>query len=254
MRETAKVNNKSNEETDRQWLTLAQLPRFSLTKLAIILQTNNLQVADLFAIDNEQLQFIGFSDVQAQRLLNPDIYLLDKSTQWLCQPQNILISVDSELYPQPLLQTDKPPILLYGSGDMQLLNTHQLAIVGSRNPSASGKQNAKYFAQGLSQSGWTVTSGLALGIDGLAHEGVLQANGKTIAVLGTGLNNIYPKRHNNMARRILDQSGALVSEFAPDTPARPENFPRRNRIISGMSLGTLIIEAAIKSGSLITAR
>lgn len=254
MRETAKVNNKSNEETDRQWLTLAQLPRFSLTKLAIILQTNNLQVADLFAIDNEQLQFIGFSDVQAQRLLNPDMYLLDKSTQWLCQPQNMLICVDSELYPQPLLQTDKPPILLYGSGDMQLLNTHQLAIVGSRNPSAAGKQNAKYFAQGLSQSGWTVTSGLALGIDGLAHEGVLQANGRTIAVLGTGLNNIYPKRHNNMARRILDQSGALVSEFAPDTPARPENFPRRNRIISGMSLGTLIIEAAIKSGSLITAR
>ncbi|QHJ12341.1 DNA processing protein DprA [Paraglaciecola mesophila] len=243
-----------SEEENRQWLVLAQLPRFSVAKLRVIVQKNDIQIADIFDADSKQLTAYGFSDTQAQKLLHPNERQLDKCILWSEQNHHSLISITSTHYPKVLLQTARPPILLYCSGNKELLSTHQIAIVGSRNPSAAGKQNAKYFAQSLSTSGWTITSGLALGIDGLAHEGVLQALGKTIAVLGTGLNNIYPKRHVSMASRVIEQDGALVSEFVPDTPAKPENFPRRNRIISGMSLGTLVIEAALKSGSLITAR
>ncbi|MDO6841135.1 DNA-processing protein DprA [Paraglaciecola chathamensis] len=243
-----------SEEENRQWLVLAQLPRFSVAKLRVIVQKYDIQIADLFVADSKQLTAYGFSEAQAQQLLRPNEQQLDKCMLWSEQNHHYLLNITSTHYPKVLLQTARPPILLYCCGNKDLLNTHQIAIVGSRNPSAAGKQNAKYFAQGLSTSGWTITSGLALGIDGLAHEGVLQALGKTIAVLGTGLSNIYPKRHVNMASRILEQNGALVSEFYPDAPAKPENFPRRNRIISGMSLGTLVIEAAIKSGSLITAR
>ncbi|GAC35551.1 DNA-processing protein DprA [Paraglaciecola polaris] len=252
--EKAKMDSHTCEVQDRQWLTLAQLPRFSVAKLGAILRDNKLQIADLFSADLAFLLRSGFSDIQAQCLLHPNMQQLENSMLWCQQPNHVLLNITSEYYPKVLLQTARPPLLLYCAGNKRLLNNPQLAIVGSRNPSVAGKQNAKYFAQALSLSGWTVTSGLALGIDGLAHEAVLQVKGHTVAILGTGLNNIYPKRHVNMAKRILEQNGVLLSEFFPDTPARPENFPRRNRIISGMSLGTLIIEAAIKSGSLITAR
>ncbi|ABG38558.1 DNA protecting protein DprA [Paraglaciecola sp. T6c] len=244
----------TSESEQRQWLILAQLPRFSVAKLATILRKNAIQVADLFNANPKQLAAYGFTDGQIQQLQHPNERRLDKSLQWSEQTSSSLLNITSKHYPKVLLQTARPPILLYCLGNKDLLNTHQIAIVGSRNPSIAGKQNAQYFAQGLSQCGWTVTSGLALGIDGLAHDGVLKVQGNTVAVLGTGLNNIYPKRHVKMADSILEQGGALVSEFVPEMPAKPENFPRRNRIISGMSLGTLIIEAAIKSGSLITAR
>jgi len=140
-------------------------------------------------------------------------------------------------------------------GDVQTLKLPQLAIVGSRNPSASGRETARELAKFLSRSGISIISGLAEGIDCAAHQGALEAEGPgvTIAVTGTGLDLVYPRGHRELAHRVAE-SGALVSEFPPGTKARPEHFPRRNRIISGLSLGTLVVEAALRSGSLITAR
>jgi len=156
-------------------------------------------------------------------------------------------------YPPLLLELSVPPPLLFIRGDAQLLSMPQIAIVGSRNASPGGLGNARAFAAALAASGFVITSGLALGIDGAAHDGALQT-GKTIAVLGTGLDVIYPRRHDDLYRRIVAQGGAVVSEFLPETPPFAGNFPRRNRIISGLSLGILVVEAALKSGSLITAR
>ena len=155
-------------------------------------------------------------------------------------------------YPLTLLQTADPPLLLYLHGRAELLNTRCLAIVGSRNPTAQGADNARAFAEHLGRGGLTVVSGLALGIDGAAHTGALAAGNGTIAVVGTGLDTVYPRRHRELAHRIAE-SGLLVSEFPLGTAPLAQNFPQRNRIIAGLSLGTLVVEAALESGSLITA-
>jgi len=145
------------------------------------------------------------------------------------------------------------PLLLFVQGDVTLLSQPQLAIVGSRNPSASGLEFAKQFAKDMIRADLVVTSGMALGIDGAAHRGALAANGKTIAVLGTGPDTIYPKHHQQLAEEIV-ANGATVTEFPTGVKALPAHFPRRNRIVSGLSLGVLVIEASLRSGSLITAR
>ena len=157
------------------------------------------------------------------------------------------------LYPPLLLNTADPPLLLYVQGDATRLSRPAVAVVGSRHHSPQGGENAKALARALSEQGYVVVSGLALGIDGLAHEGALQGAAGTVAVVGTGLDRVYPARHRALAHRVAAH-GALVSEFAPGTPALAENFPLRNRIIAGLSLGTLVVEAALQSGSLITAR
>ncbi len=159
-------------------------------------------------------------------------------------------------YPAALLRTEDPPLLLYavGSGLADgTLSAPALAIVGSRNPTPQGCANAQAFAGSLAQAGLVVVSGMALGIDGAAHEGALDAGGRTIAVVGTGLDRVYPKRHLGLAHRIT-ASGLVVSELPLGTPPLAHNFPRRNRIISALSQGTLVVEAALQSGSLITAR
>ena len=161
-------------------------------------------------------------------------------------------------YPASLLETADPPTLLYVEGRTELLGADAIAIVGSRNPTAQGLENARAFASHLSRAGLVVVSGLALGIDGAAHEGALEgqeagAAGGTIAVVGTGLDLVYPARHRALAHRIA-AAGLLVSEFPIGTASRPENFPIRNRIIAGVARGTLVVEAAMRSGSLITAR
>lgn len=165
----------------------------------------------------------------------------------------LLTHLDDD-YPGLLKQTHRPPPILYTKGNTDLLSLPQIAVVGTRNPTNTGVENARIFSCYLSQGGFTITSGLALGIDGAAHEATLATKGKTIAVMASGIDKIYPSKHVPLAKNILKNNGLLVTEFAPGTPPHAVNFPRRNRIISGLSLGILVIEAAIKSGSLITAR
>ncbi|NML13672.1 DNA-processing protein DprA [Azohydromonas caseinilytica] len=164
-----------------------------------------------------------------------------------------VVTLGDPLYPAALLNAADPPLLLHLRGRHDLLTRPGLAVVGSRNPSAQGTDNATAFARCLSEAGWTIVSGLALGIDGAAHEGGLAGPGRTIAVLGTGIDRLYPARHRDLALRIAAE-GLLVSEFPLGTPPLRENFPQRNRLIAGLTRGTLVVEAALQSGSLITAR
>ncbi len=164
-----------------------------------------------------------------------------------------IVTLGDPRYPAPLLETADPPLLLYTQGRAELLGSASLAVVGSRNATPQGLENARAFSAHLSQAGLTIVSGLALGIDGAAHAGGLEGPAATIAVVGTGLDRVYPRRHLALAHRIAAE-GLLVSEFAIGTPPLPANFPVRNRIIAGLARGTLVVEAAVQSGSLITAR
>jgi DNA processing protein len=163
------------------------------------------------------------------------------------------VALDDTRYPQALLQTADPPLLLYTIGRCELLNTPCIAIVGSRNPTPQGADNARAFAEHLGRAGLTVVSGMALGIDGAAHGGALAGGAGTIAVVGTGLDRVYPRKHRELAHQIAER-GLIVSEFPLGTEPLAPHFPQRNRIIAGLSLGTLVVEAALESGSLITAR
>ncbi len=165
-----------------------------------------------------------------------------------------LLHIDDPDYPPLLGQIRRAPPLLYVRGDISALSCPQMAIVGSRTPTATGKALAWRFASELATSGFTITSGLALGIDGEAHRGAIETGGRSIAVLGSGLNRCYPKKHVALAQSMCEQGGALISEFPLNTPPKPQHFPQRNRVVSGLSCGTLVVEAALKSGSLITAR
>jgi DNA processing protein len=165
-----------------------------------------------------------------------------------------LLFFEDQDYPELLRQITNPPPFLFVRGNKDCLQLPQIAIVGSRNPSAGGSENAERFAHYLASQGFAITSGLALGVDGAAHRGTLNAWGKTIAVMGTAVDRIYPARHRALAQEIIEKGGALISEFPLGTGSYAGNFPQRNRIISGLSLGTLVVEAALQSGSLITAR
>jgi DNA processing protein len=179
---------------------------------------------------------------------------LAAARQWLAAaPDHRVLTLDDPAWPAALLHDADPPLLLYVQGDASRLNQPAIAIVGSRHPTAQGADNARAFAVALGTQGLVVVSGLALGIDAAAHEGALDTAAGTVAVVGTGLDRVYPAAHRELARRIAAH-GALVSEYAPGTPAIAENFPRRNRIIAGLTQGTLVVEAALRSGSLITAR
>lgn len=169
-------------------------------------------------------------------------------------PGRCTLTLGDPAYPPALLATADPPLLLYAQGQLGWLQRPALAIVGSRHASAQGLDNARGFARELATQGWVVVSGLALGIDAAAHEGALQApGGASIAVVGTGLDTVYPAAHRGLAQRLAAQ-GLLLSEFAPGTPPLARNFPQRNRIIAGLAQGTLVVEAALRSGSLLTAR
>jgi DNA processing protein len=172
---------------------------------------------------------------------------------WLDDASNHIITLADDAYPRALLQIADPPSLLYVKGLTELLNHDALAIVGSRSATPQGLASAEAFAKALSDSGLTIISGLAAGVDAAAHRGGMAGRSRSIAVVGTGLDIVYPARHRDLAHQLAS-AGALVSEFPLGTPALPGNFPRRNRIISGMSRGCLVVEAAQQSGSLITAR
>ncbi len=168
--------------------------------------------------------------------------------------ERAILSLADARYPSSLLQeVADPPVLLWAMGRLSLLTAPAVAVVGSRHPTPQGQDNARAFAQALSESGLSIVSGLADGVDGLAHEGALAGPGSTIAVVGTGLDRVYPAKHQALAHRIA-QEGLLISEFALGTPPIAINFPKRNRIVAGLARGTLVVEAALQSGSLITAR
>lgn len=181
------------------------------------------------------------------RKLSADLAYIESQSGLHC------LIYDNPLYPRLLREIPRPPPLLFVRGDPTCLSLPQLAMVGSRNPSGGGIENAERFAHYMAERGFAITSGLALGIDAAAHRGALRAGGKTIAVMGTGIDLIYPSRHRQLAQDIIDSGGALVSEFPLGTASHACNFPQRNRIISGLSGGTLVVEAAVQSGSLITA-
>jgi DNA processing protein len=178
---------------------------------------------------------------------------VDRNIAWASQPGQSILTLADSTYPQSLLEIADPPNVLYVRGNAALLQTRGLAMVGSRNATPQGLQTAENFAKTLAGRGLCIISGLALGIDAAAHRGALAAGGATIAVIGTGADRIYPARNKELALAIVVQ-GAIVSEFPLGTPAIAANFPRRNRIISGLSRGVLVVEAAPESGSLITAR
>lgn len=178
---------------------------------------------------------------------------IQPTLDWLAQPHNHLITLADEDYPPPLLQTVDPPPLFYLKGRRELLRAGFFAIVGSRNATPQGAINAREFAKNLSNSGFCIVSGMAAGIDAAAHRGGLDGASSSIAVVGTGLDSVYPASNHALAHELAEK-GALISEFPLGTPAKAQNFPRRNRIISGLSVGCLVVEAALRSGSLITAR
>lgn len=231
------------------WIALQRVPGVGpVTYAKLLAQFGNPQ-----QVLQNPSQVTGMSQAVMDGLYNPDWVKVDEDLAWLDAGEREVITLHDSRYPVLLKQISDPPCLLYVQGDVSLLSQWQLAVVGSRNPSASGRNTAFDFARYLASGGLTITSGLANGIDGAAHKGALAGGGKTIAVVATGLDRVYPAQHRQLAHDIA-ANGAIVSEFPLGTSPKPELFPRRNRIISGLSLGTLIVEAALKSGSLITAR
>ncbi len=209
--------------------------------------------ATIYAASFGQLRAIVSESIAQKITAGPDKEAIAPTLDWLQQGNNHLITLADASYPRALLEIPDPPPLIYAKGNLQWLNTRSIAVVGSRNSSPQGEKNAEDFAQALSHQGFCIVSGLALGIDGAAHRGALKANGATIAVVGTGLDIVYPARHRELAHQIAER-GAIISEFPLGTPSRAQNFPRRNRLISGLGLGCLVVEANVQSGSLITAR
>jgi DNA processing protein len=234
------------------WLILASAP--GLHAAIFHRLTTELGAPErICAASRTKLIQIGLSEAQAEAVSAPDRERLQDDRKWLAESRHSLVLLGSAEYPPLLAQLSDAPIALYVEGEASVLKEPQLAIVGSRNPTPSGRETAHDFAAHLARCGLTITSGLALGIDAASHRGALDADGHTLAVCGTGLDIAYPRAHADLAREIAAH-GALVSEFPLGTPPLKLNFPRRNRLISGLSLGTLVVEAAVRSGSLITAR
>jgi len=209
---------------------------------------------DLLRASADQLDRCGLTQTTRQRLRNPDPDLLSRWHRWLESPARGLVTLDDPAFPARLRESSGAPLALWFRGSvLELLSAPQLAVVGSRNATSGGRENARAFARALGNSGLTITSGLAVGIDAAAHAGALHTTGGTLAVLGSGIDDIYPAENKALADEIAAR-GLLVSEYGPGTPPGRHRFPARNRIIAGMSLGVLVVEAGPRSGSLITAR
>ncbi len=245
------------------WLRLQCTPGVGNTTARKLLAALGLPQA-IFAQNLATLQpLVGTSLAQALLRIPDELpALLDTTWDWLQADtqQHHTLTLGDPAYPQSLLNMEDPPLVLYALGQATGLNAiaaSSIAIVGSRNPTPQGAANARQFAQALAQAGLAVVSGMALGVDGAAHEGALDGAPAgmlaTVAVVGTGLDRVYPRQHRTLAHRIA-QRGVIVSEYPLGTPPLAANFPQRNRLIAGLSLGTLVVEAALQSGSLITAR
>ena len=240
------------DESLRAWMALSFTPRLGMKNLSRLLSHDAPE--KLLSYTSIQWQALGLKDDQIRYLQSQAIREAELCLEWQqADALRTILIPQHPLYPPLLKEIASAPPVLFVEGDVQCLSLPQIAIVGSRNATIDGQRAAHQFARELVEQGMVITSGLALGIDGYAHDGALTVQGKTIAVLGSGFDHLYPARHRQLAERIR-HSGALVSEFRPDTKPRAEHFPRRNRIVSGLSLGVLVVEAALKSGSLITAR
>ena len=244
-----------DEHKDRNeshyWLALKLVPRLASHK--------KLTLVELFGVEqlfhpSQELSSLNLTQKQISAIRAPDWLRISNIVDASQRCGSSIIPITDSRYPLNLKQIFDPPLVLFAQGNIALLNQQQIAMVGSRDASINGRDNAFEFSQKLAQAGLVITSGLALGIDGAAHKGTLSVQGKTIAVVATGLDQVYPARHRLLAKSIIDNDGAIISEFAPGTPPKPGYFPKRNRIISGLSLGVLVVEATIKSGSLVTAR
>jgi DNA processing protein len=240
-----------NKSASHYWLALKLIPRLASHKKLTLVE--RFGVEKLF-YPSQELSSLSLTQKQVAAIRSPDWSRISDIINASKRCGSIIIPFTDIRYPSKLKQIYDPPLLLFVQGNVTLLNRQQIAMVGSRNASINGRENAFEFAQQLAKVGLVITSGLALGIDGAAHKGTLAVKGKTIAVVATGLDQVYPARHRLLAKNILENDGAIISEFLPSTPPKPGYFPKRNRIISGMSIGVLVVEATIRSGSLVTAR
>lgn len=246
------MQNSPMEET-RAWLALACARDANARQLGDLL-THFDSASAAVAAGKSHLISLGISQAAAESLAQPDETLIDRGVKWLEEDRSHdLVAIGTPEYPLLLTEIPDPPVVLFIKGKSSTLCDPQLAIVGSRNPSPSGSENAFEFSRHLADCGLSIVSGLALGIDTQAHRGALAADAPTLAICGTGLDFTYPPQNHSLAETIAG-NGLLVSEFYPGTPPRRENFPRRNRLISGLSTGVLVVEAGLRSGSLITAR
>ncbi len=236
----------------RHWLRLCLIPGIGPERQRALLANFGLPERIFAAGQFSLAQVIG--ERLARTLLTHDnLAAVERALAWANEPGNAILTLSDTAYPPSLLHTADPPSLIYLKGRLDLLQAPALAIVGARNATPQGLANAEAFARSFSAAGLTVISGLALGVDAAAHTGALREAGSSIAVIGTGANRIYPSRNAELARQLASE-GLILSEFPLDTPPAAHNFPRRNRIISGLARGVLVVEAAVDSGSLITAR
>ena len=231
------------------WLALHRTPGVGpITFLRLLAQFPSLQ-----ALFENPRSAKNVSERSYQSLLAPNWDLVEQDLIWFAEPNRHIVTIQDERYPPLLKEIVDPPSILFVQGDAGLLSKWQLGVVGSRNPSRLGRDNAFEFSRFLAHGGLTITSGLSEGIGAAAHDGALAVKGKTLSVIGSGLDRLYPEKQYGLAQDIV-QEGALVSEFALGTSFRSENIPRRNRLISGLSLGVLVVEASSRSGSLDIAR
>jgi DNA processing protein len=233
------------------WLVLARAPGLHADRLppGVLRADPTLLVRE----SRSALASLGLPQAAIDALRNPDASSLAGDERWLAGGNRRIVGYGTPEYPSLLAAIADAPLALFVEGDAGVLGLPQLAMVGARNPTAIGRDTAAQFAAHLARAGLTITSGLALGIDGASHRGALAGGGRTVAVQGCGPDRVYPAEHEELAHEIAER-GALVTEFPTGVPPLPEHFPRRNRIISGLAMGTLVVEAALASGSLITAR
>ena len=234
------------------WLALNRVPGLGLASCNKLLDDFGTPAA-IFQADRAEMERYGLQPASVEYIRNTPWSLVESDLKWLEKPGSHILTLNDPEYPQLLREISDPPLLLFIRGDPVVLSTLQVAIVGSRKATPDGRRIARDFARQLAGLGLTVTSGLALGIDTQCHMGALDGGGKTVAVLGCGPDLVYPEKNRDLAESVVT-NGALITEFHPGTPPLPANFPRRNRVISGLSLGTVVIEAGLRSGSLITAR
>ena len=257
----ASINGKQSTENNlkelassdiNHWIALNQLPGLGNAGICQLLAKFGSPEA-IFSASISQLREVVDEDIARKINQGVDIDAILPALDWLKKDNAHVVTLADSTYPQKLLEISNPPVVLYAIGNLHWLNHPAIAMVGSRSATPQGEKNAEDFAMSLCNHGLCVVSGMALGIDGAAHRGALKSNGATIAVVGTGLDIVYPARHRDLAHKIAER-GLIISEFPLGTPSKAQNFPRRNRLISGLTLGCLVVEANVDSGSLITAR